>query len=362
MIPQDLDLNSPNSSTPPASGGGGSAAPAPTPDAAPAAASTVTPPAATPPVSGTVLPATPSAAAGGDLPPPGAAVLPVYTPNYKIKVAQEDKEMDEIFRALVKDPESEKAVRSVLEKAGGLPHVQQRFQEFKTQTHEPLVTAHKELTQQLRQVGEFFQHEDFDSAFAQIGVSEEKVVKWVIDKLKYQQATPEEQRAIDDRQTNKREAVTLRSQNQTTQNQIQAQAVQNRTLEMRLALSSPDLAPKAQHFDSILGTGEFEKEIRRTGKTIWDETGKDVPPEQVAGLVLQRYAKVLATSPGPATAVEPGVTPPAAGQNPAQPSRKPPVIPSVSGGGQSPTKATVKTIEDLEALGRAAQARLSARS
>lgn len=51
---------------------------------------------------------------------------PAFSPNFKLKVMEQEREIPELLRPLIKDAESEKAVRELVEKAYGLEYVKDR--------------------------------------------------------------------------------------------------------------------------------------------------------------------------------------------------------------------------------------------
>ena len=59
---------------------------------------------------------------------------PAYTPNYKLKVYDEEKELEDKFlKDLIKDPESEKKVKEIAQKYLGFDTVKSRHEKVKSE-------------------------------------------------------------------------------------------------------------------------------------------------------------------------------------------------------------------------------------
>jgi hypothetical protein len=268
-----------------------------------------------------------------------APQAPSYQPNWKFRVAQKEYEIDEFLRGAIKDADTEKKVKELYEKAYGLDLVKPRFHETreKYQTLESSVKAVMSA-----------KDKDLDKFFKLVDLPEEKLLKYVWDKLQYQQLPDEQRQLIEAQRTERERAETLEQKYQQAQEFIAQQAVQARTVELRSVLTRPEIQSVASAFDARVGQpGAFEAEVVARGKLAYYTTGKDIPAEQAVQEVLSILGHQQAQAPqAQATPAQPQQ------QQAPQVREKPPVIPAVSGRTTSPAFKAPESIEDLKRLAR----------
>lgn len=347
-------------------------APAPAPSAEPAAALE--------PKSGTVanpLPATePGSVASpvGAYEPPGdggeAALggitgepAPVqFAPNFKVKVMDQEYEIPENFRGLMKDADSEKQVREIFEKAHGLDVVKPRLQAIR-EKHQQLEMQHAGLVGDISELKEFYRAGDFESFFQKLNIPEEKILNWLVEKAKYSEL-PADQRQVYERQRQAElEARQLRKELTETQQTSQQIASQVKRQLLQVALARPDVSEFATAFDSRPGgkPGDFVNEVINRGELAWYTRQEDLLPDQAVQQVMSMYAGFTpkaAQAPAAPAAPAPQAQAAAPAPAPAAQKPKPPVIPNVAGRSNAGgAKSKPRSIEDLKNLQKAMAAR-----
>lgn len=285
-----------------------------------------------------------AAEGGSEIPP----VVTPYAPSFKYKVYDQEKEFHKAFHPIIKDMETEKLVRELYEKADGLDTVKPRFQKVRDE-YNTLKEEYGGMQKQIEHLGTMIRKGDLDSFFDAIDLNTNKVFKWVLDKLNYQNLPPEQKAALDQQKMAQQQATQYQEQNEMLQKNYQQALAQARTFELDTALLSPEVKPIADVYDARLGQpGAFRAEVVKAGILAHQATGTDIPVSEAVSQVLGTVSRLGLQQTGMGTeatvATNPGVQ-----QTQAAPA-KPPVIPNVSGKGNSPAKRVVKSIADLRQL------------
>ena len=307
------------------------AAPAASPEPAPAA------PAATEPA-----PKEPAAATSDVSPTAKVTQVPPYQPNFKLKVMDQEKEIPEEFRSLIKDADTEKKVREVFEKAYGLDFAKPKHEAVQ-QTLTQLQAEHNYVLGSVQEAKELYQRGDLDGFFEKLAIPPQRILQYAMEKLHYQELPPDQKALIDARRTAERQNLELQKTNATYQRQMQEQVVQARQFALNTELARSDVKSIADTFDQRAGKpGAFMREVINRGQLAWFQSqGKvDLTPGQAIEQVIQLYG-LQATQAQPAGA---SVTPPASGGQ-----QKVTTIPNVgSGKSAAPLKQKFKSIVDLK--------------
>lgn len=278
-------------------------------------------------------------------PAPGAeapVVPPQFQPNFKFKVLDKEHEIEEMFRGLIKDAETEKKIKEMHEKAYGLEPVKQQRDQFreKARTTE---TRLNEINESLAEVGSFVKKDDFDSFFNALKIPEQKIFQWVLNKINYQQLPPEQRAIYDSQRQAQQQAYELERQNQQLAQQYQEQASQSKALELQMVMQRPDVQSVAESFDARVGRpGAFQEEVVRRGQLAWYQNRKDLTAEEAV-------REVLALHGNPVGAAAPQAQAPQA-QTPPAVAARPPVIPNVAGKTTSPVRQAVKSLADIRKI------------
>lgn len=274
-------------------------------------------------------------------------VVPEFVPNFKLKVYDEEKELDDPFlKELIKDAASEKKVKEIAQKYLGFDTVKARhektrneYSEYQQQT-KPIVDYYNEASKHLKKG-------DLDSFFEQLQIPKDAIYKYAIQKAEEAQLDPQTRANMDYQRQVTKQKEYLEGQNQTLQNQQQQQLSQFRAQELNWMLSRPDVQNVAQAFDQRVGRpGAFKQAVIDKGLAHYAATqGKeDLSVEQATSEIMKLLGAVV----GPTgQAVIPGSAPQQQVQL-IQQNGQPPIIPNVTGRGTSPVKKQVRSIADLK--------------
>jgi len=287
---------------------------------------------------------TPTPVADGTTPPQNA-----YTPNFKFKAFGKEAELEEFWRPLIKDADSEKKVKDLFTRAEAFNDLKERFEGTQGEFSK-VYNEYMELDADVRKVTSFLNKGDLDNFFTSIGLDEQKIFKWVADKLDQENLPPEQKKALQAQAQERQRLYDLEMEKTSLQEQYQTQAVQARTMQLEMVLSRPEVSQAASEWDSRMGTiGAFRDLIIEEAQKAWFTQGQDLSAEQAAQIVMTKYGKlvgqgvVASQAPPPQANLAQGNSPQA---NPK------PVIPAVQGRGTSPIKKSPKSIDDLRQMAR----------
>lgn len=271
-----------------------------------------------------------------------APTPPQYQPNFKFKAFDKEYEVDELFRPLIKDSETEEKIKKLHSKAYAMEAFQEKlhksrseYDQFK-QSIEPKVKSFDYFNVLL-------ENKDWDTFFNKLGVPDEEIFSFVEKKLALLNA-PADQRAEYERQLALRQQHYAQSQQlQEIQQAYQQQAVQTRTMQLESLMARADVTNYAASWDSKVGNvGAFRQLVIEEAANVYHATGRDMSAEEAINHVIQKFGKVV----GPMGAQPAQASP--AQQTPA--AAAPPIIPHVAGRGTSPVKKVPKSLDDLKKL------------
>jgi hypothetical protein len=284
--------------------------------------------------------------AAGSAAPPAAAA---YTPNFKFKyVDPEGKdvegEVDDAFKALVKNAEMEKKVRELYEKSHSLDFIKggrQKAQQTASQVSAELT----ELKGGIDQLRKYVQAGDFDSFFEALEIPQQRVMQYALQVAQREKMDPAQRQAYDQHTQQRRQMMQLQEQNQTLQQQYTNAAVQARTVELDGVLSRPEVAATASAFDSRVGRpGAFRAEVIRRGQHAFHTQGSDVPAEALVADMLSTFGPLVSPQAPAGMSGAPAMAAPQAK----------PTLPNIMGKGTSPAKRVPKNLADLRQMAQQA--------
>lgn len=269
---------------------------------------------------------------------PGSEVVnPVYTPNFKFKAMKEEREFDEWMKPAIKDAETEKKAREILEKAYGLDHFKEKD---KTQSQElgQYRNAFQQQTENINTAMSHVQRNDFDSFFEHVKIPNEKIYEWVLEKVRRQALPPEQRQVYDQLDAQKRQDFLQSRQMEEIQTQYRATATKAREAEVDYALAKPEVMDVVKSYDAKNGEGSFKQFVAEVGVMHFNLHGEDPSAEQAITSALNRIGdgwRARQATPAQVVAAE----------------EKPlPVIPNVSGKNMSPIGKTPKSIDDIRKM------------
>jgi hypothetical protein len=265
-----------------------------------------------------------------------------FTPQFKIKVMEQEKEIPEFLRGLLKDEASQKQVHELVTKAMGLDFVVPKLAESRKQAQQ-FQQERDGVLGQINEVKQLYARGDLDGFFKKLNIPEERILQWVADRINYNQLPVDQKQLIDSRKQAEDRALAAETQSSTLQSrneQILSQQVQ---MALETELARPEVKSVAEAFDSRMGKqGAFVEELRRRGDHAWFSKNELVPPSKLVQEMMQFLGPIAPSAPTVQTVV---ASPAAATPN--QTKQAPSVIPNISGRSTSAIKPTVKNIDDI---------------
>ncbi len=276
---------------------------------------------------------------------PAAAeeAAPSYEPNYGFKVLDEEHEVEEWLRPLMKDTESEGKVRELCEKAFGLDFVKTE----RDKVREELSGVKGEFdtqSQNLQRLSGYVEKNDLTTFFHEIGITNDVLINHALTLAERKTMPVEQQQAYDNQWQSQRRAELMEQQYNGLQDKMLAQQNQQTVYEYNNEVSKPEVSQFQLAFDQRNGSGAFANEVARRGQ-LYEFQGNDtISVSQLVQEVVNfgggfqaQQAQPAATGvPGPEQVVQ---------------AQQVPVIPNTgSSGGQSPAQKEIKTLEDLQKI------------
>lgn len=298
--------------------------------------------------------ATPAAKpdAGGTAAPGAAAVKP-YEPNWKYKAFGKEKEVDEFWRPLVKDAESEKKVKEIFTRADAFDDMKGRYENMSTE-HQKVLTQYTALDRDVRRVTKFLNSGDYDNFFSSLRISDDMLLQHLQRKAELAKLSPAQQQAYQQGVQARAENLMQQESFEELQTNYANQRALARGMQLDMVLTRPEVNSVASAVDSKLGLGAFRNLVIEEGAKHYHSTKQDLPAEHAVDLVLKKFGKLFE-----APASQASVAPQAAAQAPqAQTTvvQGKPVIPNVNGRGTSPVKQAPKSLDDLRKMAKQARA------
>ena len=296
-------------------------------------------------------------------PPEELPLVAAEKPGLKYKFTdssqqQQEKDFPEWAKSAAKDPETEKEIRSVLEKAGGLDFVLPRYKQTREELGEvkPRLQNYEHNVSEMK---EMYAQGNMAGIFEKLGIAEEKVLQYAVERAKFYQLPPEQQSIIQAQQNAERNAQLAEQNAMSTQERYEEQARQIKQLQLSTVLQRSDVSQAEKAFDERVGKkGAFFEQVKLLGETTWYRTGGkvDLTPEQAITQVMEMYG--LSGAQAPAMSQQAQAAPPAAAAAMAAPAQAQPpaqqvkVIPNVGSRASSPASGRPKprSIEDLQKL------------
>lgn len=267
----------------------------------------------------------------------GTEISTAYTPNLKFKVMDQEKSIDDFLAPIIKDSDTEKKVRELYEKAYGLDFVKPKYEDLKSK-YSTVEQTHNQLVQDVQTVLQYKDKGDLDRFFETVGLSEDKVAEWILEKAKKLNLPPEQRQVYDQFDQTRRQNDDLQRQLQAFEAHNQQFAVQARTQELESVLTRPEVSSMAANYDAARQqAGAFKDLVVNLGLMEFHKTGRDISAEQAALQAMSLLGNAYQRSNGVQT---PGTSS----------ERELPVIPRVGGKGVSPAGKQPRSIEDLKKM------------
>jgi len=266
---------------------------------------------------------------------------PAFTPNFKFKAANEEHEIPEFMRSIIKDEQSQKYLHQLYEKAYGIDTVKERFQGVR-QELQGLQQTHGQVMGTVQLGREAYQRGDLDTVFKTFRISEDKVLQWAVKKVQLSQMPPEQRQLHESRDLAERRNWEMERQ-YASQSQEQLQMQSQQLVEMLdIVLERPEYSSIAQEFEARKGPGAFRDLAIRMGEQEFYSSGKVLSPKEAAEKAADLLGGVPQRQPQQASQAVQQATP-------ATPQKI--VMPQVGAGRTAtPAKAPPKSLDDIRKI------------
>lgn len=266
-----------------------------------------------------------------------------YQPNFKYKAAEQEKEFDDRLKSIIKSKQDEDWLREVMSKADGFDAAKELREQKLAKAHEKyeaLDHNYRQLEQSVRPVVEMLEKKDYANAFEVLGISDQDIIKYAYQRVRYSELTPEQRQSYDNQKSTQLNQYELQRQNESYQAQLTEIQTQQRQAELNNALSQPEVSEIVRSFDQRNGAGSFFQEVAKRGAVYWQTQNIDKKPQELVSEIINSYGLAPQKLQSQST--------PEVQKTFQQQKEKPPVIPNTgSSGSGTPIKRKPKSIADL---------------
>ena len=216
-----------------------------------------------------------------------AAEAPAWTPSLKYKVNGVEKEFDPLFRDIVKDADTEKKIKDILERAEGTDIFRNKLSEFDVK-HKDLSTKYEDQNKKLQHAANLWE-KDKDQFFEFMGMDVNEIYKWVAEKLRMEDAPESEKQLYNREQESRRLAMEREQQLEFYQQKAIQEATQAKSFQLQQEMSKPEISSIASQYDSAYGQGAFETAVKQLGKQVWDTQKVDLSASEAVSQVATYF-------------------------------------------------------------------------
>jgi len=259
---------------------------------------------------------------------------PAWIPDWKYKFNGQEREVDEFFRPLAKDAQALEKVKDMIQRAEAVEMHKTKTKEYETQLSE--VKPEIETVAKLRGM---YDRGDHERVLANIGYTDDMLMKIVKDKLDRHQLAPEQKAQYESEQRLRLDNEKLLADNEMYRSQA-AQELTNVTgLQLESELGKVEHQAIKEAYEKAHGDGSFKALVLDRGAYLVDRAQKHVSPSEVMASVLKEFGPFV-------TQVQNA----AVGTPEVQTQQKPKIIPNVGRGGGSPALSRITSIDQLKQL------------
>lgn len=270
-----------------------------------------------------------------------------YTPNHKFKVLDKEHEFDEWAKNAAKDPETEKKIREIYEKAYGIDSIKQDRHTLKSE----LAEAKEKIAntdRAIETIGEYAKNKDWDSFFEALSIPKNEVLQYALALVQREQMPPEQRQQWEAQRQAQQQAKYYQQQNQSLQQQQQQFQIQQRDFELNSTISKPEYVAVAEAYNAgMANPSAFRNYVIQIGQAH-AARGNDISADQAVQEAISHLRAVNPTLGQQAVAQ--------AAPKVVSPNSKP-TIPNIQGRGTSAVKSTIRSLDDLKARAKELESR-----
>lgn len=270
----------------------------------------------------------------------GTTTPEAFTPDWAYEFNGEKREVDEFFRPLAKDKDALAKVKDYIQRAEALPFHKEMTGKLKTQIGE-----WEPIVDQVSQLKEKFADGDHETVLDALGYDDETLFKIVKAKLDRQQ-NPELAKKYESERAASLEKNQFMQQTEFYRTQAEQALAKTTSYELDSELGRADYQGVKEAYDKAYGNGAFKNLVIERGAIAVERAGRHISPSELIPMVAKEFAPFLSNA-RPAQGTESVAT---MQQEPI----KPKTIPQVGRSTSSPTKQSVRSLDDLRKLRDAA--------
>lgn len=262
-----------------------------------------------------------------------AADTPAWSPDFTYEFDGKKREIDPLFRNIIKDKETNEKVRDYIQRADAAAKYREKMQGYEKEW--------KPVVDQVSKLQQWYAKGDHDRVFQALGYTDQEIFQYVRNKLQQAQMPENERAAIEAKRMAELEKERFSEEYSIRQSELQQELARVTHIEMDLELAKPEYVKIQQAYDKAYGDGAFKNLVIERGAYMVDQSGQHVRPADVLKSVARDFTPFLSAS-----------QPQEQEQAPQQ-QQKLKVIPNVGKGSGSPARQAIKSLADLKK--RAAQ-------
>lgn len=271
----------------------------------------------------TAAPATP------DVPVTKTAESP-FTPDFKYVFQGQEKQLEDFWKPLVKDTESQKRVIDYIQRAEAT-----EYHKTQSKSYQDKISEYEPTIQTVAELEKLWESKDYESVLEKIGMTDDLLFEVARQKLERQKLPEDQRKVYEQNRTQRLENQKLVEENQKYQQAQMKEFVGRVEYQLDTELGKAEHQPLVSTYEKSNGSGSFRQMVIRRGSEECRARGViDIPPAEIVGLVTKEFAPFLQAQAAQSVANR----------------EKPKVIPNVGSGTGSPGKASYKSISDLKAL------------
>jgi hypothetical protein len=240
-----------------------------------------------------------------------------YVPNLKYKFDDQEKEVDEFWKPLIKDEVSNKKVLEALQMMDAFPKYKEK------------ATQYGEVNSAVEQLSKWFASGDHDRVLETLGYTDDMLKDIMIAKLQREKLPAEQRQIFEEKRRVQLENERLLADNQKYQMDVQRELERRTDFELDTELGKAEYRKLVDVYERTHGSGSFKRKVAQVGEAMVRQAGTHVPPAEVMKVVVRDYQPFLQME-APQT------------------SQAPKVIPQVGSGSGSPGKKAVTSLDDLK--------------
>lgn len=256
----------------------------------------------------------------------GTEPVPQFTPEYTFKHNGKIHEIDEMWKPLIKDPDSQVKVRDFLQRAAATEDYKTKIQETeeKIQQWEPIVSQVEKLQQH-------FEAKNYERVLQDLGFTDDMIFDVARKKLERSKQPPEVQELHTRATQAELERERILAENQMYKERMSNELAQTTAYQLDMELEKPDYRGLVEAYDRANGPGAFKQMVIDRGSFLVQREGRHITPQELMPMIAKDFRPFMQPVENQAVAQK----------------AKLKVIPTVSGRGTSPEAAQIKSIDDL---------------